>query len=201
MALHRLSKRKGCADQLNDDFPLSSPATKIRRLDAELPPIVEEEEPLPSPNEERALVLFKPLAHSSFSFTVDSDIIDGIKNNQSLWSKQCDGVVSGLQSLEKGSDELALVPWVPSPSYQFSVVDGSDNTNTELMEADDDMEEEGVGSMMMDIEQEGTYNDPTTDTSNIHYPTTHNVVTEGFQQHCLFPQLPHNTSTPITWSR
>jgi len=32
MALHRLLKRKGCVDEVNDDFPLSSPATKIRRL-------------------------------------------------------------------------------------------------------------------------------------------------------------------------
>ncbi|ESW32222.1 hypothetical protein PHAVU_002G303500 [Phaseolus vulgaris] len=203
MALHRFLKRKG---EVNDDFPLCSPATKIRRLDAELPPIVEEDEPLPSPspspNDERALVLFKPVAHSpsTFSFTVDSDLINGITNNQYLVSKLGDGFVTGLQSRDKVNDELALVPWVPSPSYQSSSVHDIDDSNTELMEADE--MEEGVGSMMMDIEQEGdTGIDPKTFTSNIHYPTTHSGITEGFQQHCLFPHLPHNTSTPITWTR
>jgi len=115
MALHRLLKRKGGVDELNDDFPLASPATKIRRLvstsslysspsttnqtclslftnrfrllpfqDAELPPILEEDEPLP--NEERALVLFKPLVHSpsSFSLTLDSDLMKGIRNSKSF---------------------------------------------------------------------------------------------------------------------
>ncbi|KAL0344937.1 UNVERIFIED_CONTAM: hypothetical protein Sradi_4325000 [Sesamum radiatum] len=83
-------KRKELEDVNDDfsDFSLSSPARKIRRLDAELPPIIEEEEceipiehslpqeqgfgsnsagglkieelpPEPS-NEERAIVLFKP---------------------------------------------------------------------------------------------------------------------------------------------
>jgi len=147
MALHRLLKRKRCVDEVNDDFPLSSPATKIRRLDAELPPIVEEDELLPSPssfpspNDERALVLFKPLAHSpsSISFTVDSDLIKEIHD--------------------------------------------TDNSNTELME-DDEMEE-GVGSMMMDIE---TDSDPKTCTSSIHYPTTHSGIAEGFQLHRLLPR-------------
>jgi len=111
-------------------------------------------------------------------------------------SKQGDGVVTGLQSREKGNDELALVPWVPSTSYQFSAVHDIDDSNTELMEADE--MEEGAGSMMMDIE---TDSDPKTCTSSIHYPTTHSGIAEGFQQHCLLPQLPHNTSTPITWTR
>ncbi|KAG5058707.1 hypothetical protein GLYMA_05G221800v4 [Glycine max] len=206
MALHRLLKRKGGVDELNDDFPLASPATKIRRLDAELPPILEEDEPLP--NEERALVLFKPLVHSpsSFSLTLDSDLMKGIRNNQYLWSKQCERVTELESREEENDDELALVPWVPSPSYQFSAVDDSLNTNVELMEADEMGEGEGVGSMMMDIEQEDdtdtdTDTDAKTSTSSIHYPTTHDGITEGFQQHCLLPKLPHNTSTPITWTR
>ncbi|XP_047180263.1 uncharacterized protein LOC124846933 [Vigna umbellata] len=207
MALYRFLKRKGCVDEVNDDFPLSSPATKIRRLDAELPPIVEEEEPLPSPspspspNDERALVLFKPLAHSpsSFSFTVDSNLINEITNNQFMLSKQGDDIVTGLQSREKSNDELALVPWVPT-SYQFFDVHDIDDSNTELMEADE--MEEGGGSMMMDIEQEGDIDsDPKTCTPSIHFPTAHSGITEGFQQHCLLPQLPHHTSTPISWTR
>ncbi|KAE8657966.1 hypothetical protein F3Y22_tig00116976pilonHSYRG00207 [Hibiscus syriacus] len=53
-------KRKNI-DQVNDDFSdfsLSSPATKIRRLDADLPPIIEEDS-FPE-NHERAIVLFYP---------------------------------------------------------------------------------------------------------------------------------------------
>ncbi|TKY60779.1 hypothetical protein E2542_SST17878 [Spatholobus suberectus] len=200
MALHKVLKRKGVVDELIDDFPLASPATKIRRLDAELPPIVEEEEPLPLPNEERALVLFKPLVHSpsSFSLILDPDLMSGIRNTgQFLWSKQCDRV-TGSETHDKDNDELALVPWVPSPSYQFSNVDDPHNTNTELMEADEMGEGEGVGSMMMDIDQENECDiDAITSTSIIRYPG----ITEGFQQHCLLPQLPHNTSTPITWTR
>ncbi|RDX78307.1 hypothetical protein CR513_41437, partial [Mucuna pruriens] len=228
MAGHKLLKRKGIVDEVHDDFPLASPATKIRRLvstsslnyslsttnqptlflyylpinyDAELPPIVEEEEPLPLPlplpNEERALVLFKPLAHSppSFSLTLDSDLMSEIRNNQIMWSKQC---ANGSESREKDNDELALVPWVPPPSYQLSNVDDSDYTNTELMEADEmgEGEGEGVCSTMMDIEQENE-TETSISTSTIQYPG----ITEGFQQHCLLPQLPHNTSTPITWTR
>jgi len=132
---------------------------------------------------------------------INDQIIAIIIADQFLLSKQSDGVVTGLQSREKSNDELALVPWVPSSSYQFSDVhDIDDDSNIELMEADET--EEGGGSMMMDIEQEGdTDSDPKTYTSSIHYPTAHSGITEGFQQHCLLPQLPHNTSTPISWTR
>lgn len=97
---HKSLKRKvhGIVDQISDDFSdfsLSSPATKIRRLHGELPPIVEEheqEEHEPLPNEERALVLFKPfLPHSpdynnsSFSLTLNSDLISQIKTSMSFF--------------------------------------------------------------------------------------------------------------------
>ncbi|KAK7318008.1 hypothetical protein RJT34_02705 [Clitoria ternatea] len=212
-------KRKGGVDEIGgdfSDFSLSSPATKIRRLDAELPPIVEEDEPLPlPPNEERALVLFKPLLHSPspFSVTLDSHLMSGIKNNQFPWSKQCDSECDRLIGSEsrdheqkENNNEMALVPWVPSTSYQFLPLDDCEDANAELMEADE------MESTMMDVEQEDAVvpvSNPTT--SSIHYPAMLNLhqqqhqgvggVTEGFQQHCLFPQLPQNTSTPITWTR
>ncbi|KAK7399044.1 hypothetical protein VNO78_10219 [Psophocarpus tetragonolobus] len=198
MALH---KRKGGVHDhdLSDDFRLSSPATKIRRLDAELPPKPIAQEP----NQERALVLFKPLLpspSSSFSLSLHSPLISQIhiRNNQYLWSEQCDRVsVTGSGSCEEDNinDELALVPWVSSPSYQFSA---ADNTDTELMEADEIGED--VGSVMMDIEQQNEAK-TSTSTSTIHYPVTHAGITEGIQQHCLLPQFSHNTSTPITWTR
>lgn len=74
------------------------------------------------------------------------------------------------------------------------------------MEADD--MGGGDASMMMDVEQEDT-----TSSSTIHNPIALNLhqnqgfagmnvnVPEGFQQHCLLPQFPQNTSTPITWTR
>lgn len=120
--------------------------------------------------------------------------------DQYLWSQQCDRVRELECEEDNDNDELALVPWVPSPSYQLSSVDDSGNTNTELMEADEvgEGEGEGAGSMMMDIEQENEGdNNAKTSTSTIQYPG----ITEGFQQHCLLPQLPQNTSTPITWTR
>ncbi|KAJ1408162.1 hypothetical protein SESBI_23693 [Sesbania bispinosa] len=230
MAGLKLLKRKVGVNEISDDFSdfsLSSPATKIRRLDAGLPPIVEEEEPSlplhPHQNEERALVLFKPLPHSpssSFSLTLDSDLLSEIKNQQIPWSQQrdsdCDRLIGSREhEQDKNDHRLAIVPWVPqpSPSSHCSTLDDSDNAKTEMMEADEmGGIEEGEG--MMDIEQEDGVSNSST--SVIHHPTTLNLhqhqggvatgftanVPEGFQQqHCLLSQLPQNTSTPVTWTR
>jgi len=91
MGLSGKLKRKDI-DQVNDDFSdfsLSSPATKIRRLDAELPPIIEEEEPFVE-NHEKAIVLFNPFLHpnlhnhlrspSTLSLSLNSDLISGFKS-------------------------------------------------------------------------------------------------------------------------
>ncbi|XP_061347580.1 uncharacterized protein LOC133293075 [Gastrolobium bilobum] len=218
---HKLLKRKGNVSDDFFDFSLSSPATKIRRLDAALPPIVEEEEPLPlPPNNERALVLFKPplTSPSSFSLTLSSDLISGIKN-KFPWSKHCDSDCDQNEN----DHRLALVPWVPSSSSQFPSIDDDDseNFNAELMEADEMRgggEGEAEASMMMDIEQENTASGSST--SSIYHPITQSLqqqqhqhhqgiayggvtatVPEGFQHHCLLSQLPQNTSTAITWTR
>ncbi|KAL5052757.1 hypothetical protein RYX36_033439 [Vicia faba] len=205
MAAHyNFLKRKatGPLDQIShhfSDFSLSSPATKIRRLDAELTPIVEEEEknePLTVPNDERAIVLFKPSLQSSpsFSLTLNSDLISQIKNNQVSWSKQCDSDYYDnlVEQNDKNDRRLAIVPWVP----QSSSADDNNNTNSiELMEADEMGEEQEDEGAMMDVEQEQQQDN---DSSSFNYPT----MVEGFQQHCLLPQIiPQNTSTPITWTR
>ena len=87
MGLNGKLKRKDI-DLVNDDFSdfsLSSPATKIRRLDAELPPIIEEEEPFVE-NHEKAIVVFNPLPHhqlrspSTLSFSLNPDLISGFKS-------------------------------------------------------------------------------------------------------------------------
>ncbi|AET05098.1 hypothetical protein MtrunA17_Chr8g0389121 [Medicago truncatula] len=200
----KLLKRKldGTVVQIGDDFSdfsLSSPATKIRRLDPELPPIVEEEgESLPVPNDERALVLFKPMnlhSPSDFSLTLSSDLISHIKNNQLSWSKQCDYSDNQDQN-EEDNRRLAIVPWVPQPSTSCS--EDKNNSNTiELMEADEMGEEQEDEGAMMDVEQEDN------NSSNYNYPAMLNLhhQAEGFQQHCFLPQIPQNTSTPITWTR
>ncbi|XP_062115320.1 uncharacterized protein LOC133829608 [Humulus lupulus] len=101
-------KRKEADDLTNDfsDFSLSSPATKIRRLDAELPPIMEEEEPdIPFPSsmagapgsgrgrgsggpvirelddDEKAIVLFKPFNSSLFHNSPSSTLSLSVDSN------------------------------------------------------------------------------------------------------------------------
>lgn len=113
------TQKRKAVDQVNhdfSDFSLSSPATKIRRLDyAELAPIMEEDEhqvedetPMPTPppfvqqaveigeveNEERAIVLFNPnntsVIHSSPStFSLTPHILSRLKGkgHRDLWSK------------------------------------------------------------------------------------------------------------------
>ncbi|XP_057421453.1 uncharacterized protein LOC130715377 [Lotus japonicus] len=206
MAGHRLLKRKGVDEISHDfsDFSLSSPATKIRRLDSAslLPPIVEEDDQPPSfTNDERALVLFKPLHHhspSSYSLTVDSELLSEIKNQQLPWWTR-----EEERDLKSNNHHLAIVPWVPQSS-SFSTLD-EDNTNVELMEADDVMGEQEEGEGVMDIEEEqqdtAVGNAPSTSITN--FPTTMNLP-EGFQQqqqHCFLPHLPQSNSTPITWTR
>lgn len=202
----KLLKRKldGTVDPIGEDFSdfsLSSPATKIRRLDPELPPIVEEEDqPLPVPNDERALVLFKPMnllhSPSDFSLTLSSDLISHIKNNKLSWSKQCDC----SDNEDQNDRRLAIVPWVPQPSTScYDDLEDNNNSNRiELMEADEMGEEQEDEGAMMEVEQEDN------NSSNYNnYPTMLNLhhQAEGFQQHCFLPQIPQNTSTPITWTR
>ncbi|KAF7813931.1 STE20-like serine/threonine-protein kinase [Senna tora] len=194
-------KRKE-VDQVSQDFShfsLSSPPTKIRRLDAELPPIVEEDEPphvlpiIEAENQEKALVLFKPINSHSFvspstlSFTVDSHIVSGIKN-QFPWSSSHS---AEARKDNNNNDRLALVPWVPSQFPPSPSTQVSDTEPPQLMEAEE-MEEAS-----MDIEQDNNAN------SSIH-PTLHAELTgmhPWHQHHCFLPQFPHNTSTPIPWTR
>ncbi|KAI9070688.1 hypothetical protein K1719_047350 [Acacia pycnantha] len=72
------------------------------------------ESPSPaSENQERALVLFKPVSHSpifspsSFPFTVDSDVVSAI-NNQRPWSRQSVEDEAICRDLNN-RDRLALV--------------------------------------------------------------------------------------------
>ncbi|KAI4352720.1 hypothetical protein L6164_006942 [Bauhinia variegata] len=232
-------KRKG-ADQFSDDFTefsLSFSARKIRCLDAELPPIVEEEDsnipnpliyeqqpvamaeekqvrsdlpvieelPSASDNQENAIVLFKPVntpylvSPSNFSVTVDSDIISGIKNQfaRSRHSERLRSAEEEARCRDKTNDQLAVVPWVPSQFPPASSVYVANMEAPELMEAEE------MGEASMDIEEDNS-------NSNIDtgHPTLYGGITDAGgglhqwqQQHCMIPQVPLNTSTPITWTR
>lgn len=196
MMMNKL-KRKGIDGDFSD-FSLSSPATKIRRLDAELPPIIEEdgfpgapviEEPTSPPeNGEKAVVLFKPvntyplLVPSNISLSVDSDIISGFRKQ--FLSKTID---------TSANECRAVVPWVPSPVPYSAGESVSPAEDQESMEADE------MGEASMDIEENCD--------SSMEQEQACGVAglsaSEGFhqwqQQHCMITQPPHNTFTPVTW--
>ncbi|XAR63713.1 hypothetical protein NMG60_11023749 [Bertholletia excelsa] len=227
-------KRKELED-VNDefsDFSLSSPARKIRRLDAELPPIIEEDrdgpwvfeqpmapeenfasntvqlgesglviEELPdvSKNDERAIVLFKPMnsplpqSPSNFSISVDSNIISGIKN-QILCSNRCNAVKSADdEAARQGSETrapnecLAVVPWFPSQNLPNRGLEAPQTEISELMESEE------MDEATMDIEEDNGGGEPGQGLSGI------NQGLQQWQQHCMIPQLPQITSTPIVW--
>lgn len=218
MLMMKKMKRKDLElDEFSDDFSdfsLSAPARKIRRLDAELPPIMEEEEAavedleLSPNNEEMAIVLFKPVnapfiqhSPSNLSFSVDSELISGFKKDQFLQKRQS-GPINSADEEEASNAAtrgcLAVVPWVPSQLPPMPA------TQMEAPEASELMEAEETGATTMDIEED--YNNP--GIGQVH-PSV-NVCgempgSEGLhqwqQQHCMMPQFPQNTSTPITWFR
>ncbi|KAF7849273.1 hypothetical protein BT93_L1022 [Corymbia citriodora subsp. variegata] len=241
-------KRKDL-DQVSDDFSdfsLSSPARKIRRLDAELPPIMEDDEPeiampdlrsdpgvlrnrsgcpvieeLPTEsalasssasapeNEERAIVLFKPVhgrlqrgpSPSSFSVSVDPDFISGFKS-QFYWSnepaheKLIEDETDAAETNKGGTNCMAMVPWIPS---QFPPASGIELLQTEGSEA---MEAEETGDGTMEIEDANESYQAVQEQAHGYAGQS---ASEGFQQwqqpHCMTPQPPHSVSTPLVWYR
>ncbi|XP_049405865.1 uncharacterized protein LOC125869335 [Solanum stenotomum] len=233
-------KRKDLEDVYDEfsEFSLSSPARKIRRLDADLPPIIEEvEEPeipiafeqaatypsfgsnavnrglvieeLPSvpENEERAIVLFKPMntqpmhSPSNFSVKVDPQFLNGFKS-QIFWDNTAnafrlvDNEATEQDDCSSAKECLAVVPWVPSqfPSAAEAEVLSQPDVS-DMMDAED---MEGVA---MDIEDNSVDVEPRTAVE-----TGAVGVNDGLhhwqQQHCMTTtQLPQNTSTPIPWYR
>ncbi|CAI9099137.1 OLC1v1035914C1 [Oldenlandia corymbosa var. corymbosa] len=208
----------------------ASPARKIRRLDAELAPIIEEESEIPAvfqlsqpeanvcgndrrgvvieelpdqfENEERAIVLFNPsntpLLHSptNFSVLVNPNFIPKFKgivwpNQSNQWAASSNEEMEQEINSGQANECLAVVPWVPSqlPSAEASA-------NAPLMDSSDDMmEAEETDVATMEVED---------DNVELHQPIGMNVnngLHQWQQQHCLIPQPPQNTSTPIVWFR
>ncbi|WCJ34688.1 hypothetical protein M5689_015982 [Euphorbia peplus] len=183
-------KRKDLEDVNEDfsDFSLSSPARKIRRLDV----IMEEEVEEVDHNLDRAIVLFKNVSNyplllhspSNFSLSVDSDFISGIKNKYP-WSSGYDNTKSIEE--EATDNSMAVIPWAPPQFHHPKETDHWGGEAPDLMDA------EQVGESAMEIEG---YTAET-------LPQRHENggLPQWQQQHCLIPQLPFNTSTPISWSR
>lgn len=229
------------SDEVFADFCLSSPAFKIRRLDADLPPIIEEdvagipwrhEQPIPESaisngamnqlnpldmeelpfvpdNNEKAVVLFKPMNNPLFyshnNLFLDPNLISSFKNqallhthrNATRPSEEADDEADANGDKEGLNTCKAIIPWVPShqPLHQRPIL----SPQAEVL---DSMESEDMESAsIMEIEDAGS-------ASNINQSR----LGEGVQQyhqwqqqqhHCMIPKPPHNTctTTPIVWYR
>ncbi|PON81339.1 DBH-like monooxygenase [Trema orientale] len=216
------------------DFSLSSPARKIRRLDAELPPILEEEEPevisfpssmatgrgplieeldsVPDPlpihnhrdphphdDKDKAIVLFKPLNSPIFhnspniSLSLDSNFISGFKDRL-IRGPSNQKKTSNGDDIAAGNECLAVVPWVP-PSQLIPPTEASQIPAEAPLES---MEEDA-----MEIEDDSNRTAPQLVQQGYDSYAGMSGAGEGipqwYQQHCMVPQPPHNTSTPITW--
>ncbi|KAG7610812.1 hypothetical protein ISN44_As05g029160 [Arabidopsis suecica] len=220
----RLSMKRKDIDRVNDDFSdfsLSSPARKIRRLDVDLPPIMEEEEidlpmqdtvaeeiELEPVNDERAIVLFKPLHYqqpSSGNVFVDRHLISGFKNRFLHDVSIADDNQYEDERLNKCQ---AVVCWNPSQStYSQSIGTFQQPRTLEITELDETGEDVVMDDASNEIEED-------TGSASLSFPQQgqqqEQEHTYGFglhpwqqAQNCMIPQLPQvsATPTPITWFR
>lgn len=222
------SPKRKSVDEVNDDFSLSSPATKIRRLDAGLlPPIMEEDEELHTTtfhqstfnppgveNEERAIVLFNPAANNTLhspppTFSVTSHILSGLKSQLDLWSRHSNLLKSSAEEEDvddKTSDEdyvsnqcLAVVPWVQYQLPQTApLVQQVDASETTMMMMMEEEADQNEQVASMDIEQEQDNNN-FADNSGIDQMRARESFQQWQQQHCMVPpQLIPRNAAPAT---
>ncbi|EOA15604.1 hypothetical protein CARUB_v10005671mg [Capsella rubella] len=221
----RLSMKRKDIDRVNDDFSdfsLSSPARKIRRLDVDLPPIMEEEETdLPmqetaveeievSPvNDERAIVLFKPRhCHQTCSgnLFVDRDLISGFKNRFLRDASRAD---DDLYEDQRSNKCQAVVCWNPSQTpYSQSVGTFQQPRTLEITELDETGEDAVMDDAASEIDEDSgntSLSFPQPAQQQLHQEPTYGFGLHQWQQqqNCMIPQLPQvsTTPTPITWFR
>ncbi|CAA7057914.1 unnamed protein product [Microthlaspi erraticum] len=189
----KMKKRKEIA-RVNDefsDFSLSSPARKIRRLDSNLQPIMEEDVDLPpimaeeeiqsAPvNEERAIVLYKPIQPHIF---VDGKLISGFKKRFLHDAAVGD---DHFDDDDETNKQQAVVPWNQS-QFLGSTGTFEEPSEPEIVELDgeDEMMEEAA----MDVEEESSSSG-----CRVSLPQW-----QQQQLHCMIPQFPQTSSTPISW--
>ncbi|KAL3534917.1 hypothetical protein ACH5RR_003378 [Cinchona calisaya] len=222
-------KRKDL-DQVNDefsDFSLSSPARKIRRLDAELAPIIEEDEPeipitFEQPkaegsfgsngrggvmieelsngleNEERAIVVFNP---------INSPFMQSPTNYSISVSPQ---LISDLKSQLLGSNQSNQWRSLDIKEGEDENNSGPRNESLAVVPWVPSQFHSTVGAVpqmdvsgMMEVEDmEVSTMDVEDDNVSFEQKTGMNV-NEGLhqwqQQHCMLPQPSQNITTPIVW--
>lgn len=223
-------------DEIFADFCLSSPASKIRRLDADLPPIIEkdaagiplkheqcipesvvsnelvnqvnpadtEELPFVPENNEKAIVLFKPINKPIFyspdNLSIDPSLISSFKNHAILHAHH--GLVEDEADRNGDNGELngckAIIPWAPTqPLYQRPIL-------ASQTEVSGTMESEDMDAAMMEIEDASISSVGPLEASEY---IKQSAISEGqqpqwqHQQHCIIPQPPQNVTTPIVWYR
>ncbi|OAY71371.1 uncharacterized protein LOC109726020 [Ananas comosus] len=239
-------KRKDLEEVFDEfsEFSLSSPARKIRRLDAELPPIIEgedlavpldiEQQPqltkeeasvpamvigsgpavedgpptlptLPS-NEERALVLYKPVegqllfgpGGSNVSFRVSSDFLHGLKSQ--VFHRRGNHMLD--EEPGEGSNNcLAVVPWVGREAAT-NWIHGTELRREVAVE--EPMEAEEAESASMEVEGGEREQNPDNRMSEGSGDGGFNSQwQQQQQQHCMNPQFgpnPTAAATPVMWS-
>lgn len=215
-------KRKDL-DEVNDDFcdfSLSSPARKIRRLDAELPPIIEEEEmvnPVPSEatsmeqvmtsnpvaidgslpeNEERAIVLYDP-TNNIPSFQSRSPFSISVNSDFLSGYKSKFFTPYVIKSLDDKVEEHDGDYSKPSKG-SLAVVPWVAQPSHHHHHRGDPEVEFPEGSEMMDADDmEAITMDIEDDNNSQQIPR--NEMNQ-WQQHCMIPEPPMNLSQPISWS-
>ncbi|KAM0036504.1 hypothetical protein Hdeb2414_s0014g00427181 [Helianthus debilis subsp. tardiflorus] len=212
------------------DFSLSSPPTKMRRLDAELPQIIEEEE-MANPvafgqpelsqtiddlsgilpvNEERAIVLYDPVnnapllqTRSPFTISVNSDFLSGFKNPV-FWSNRSHPLESlnAIKEKQENSNDQnnGSLAVVPWVPMHSQHQSMAEAEIPHTEEVSEMMDADDMEAMAMDVEDADN-------SQRMHINGLGSVSSvegvEGvnqWQQHCMIPQAAHSLSAPVAWS-
>ncbi|KAK8968400.1 hypothetical protein KSP40_PGU010716 [Platanthera guangdongensis] len=208
------TKRKGF-DDVYDDFSalsLSAPAPKARRLDAELPSVMEMGQRVGDPvanhkhsagfmcdamadslhitkkpivKEELALVLYTPLHHQfSPTFKMDPELLSGLKKPVRLHRNLSQPEESLVEEQQSSTANcLAVVPWVSTIS----------DPSTQVSSVSGAVEED-----VMDAAEYGESMEIEGELGQIVGASVGSLP--QWQQHCMNPALSQVPSTPILGS-
>ncbi|KAJ0523230.1 hypothetical protein HanRHA438_Chr10g0468851 [Helianthus annuus] len=218
-------KRKD-AGEVNDDFfdfTLSSPALKIRRLDAEFAPIIDQQDSLNSVefgqsmesspiaidelkssvpvNEERAIVLFNPKDNTPslqpripFSISTGSDFLSRFKNPV-IWSNRVNTLKLLPDETQEHDDYRSGMP-----NGCLAVVPWVPNSQHSAEFAVRDAEtSDMMDSDAMDVEDNCNAQQMPNHHNDNYVAASATQDWNQWQQHCMIQQPPNNLSTPITW--
>ncbi|OEL38671.1 hypothetical protein BAE44_0000311 [Dichanthelium oligosanthes] len=219
-----LLKRKGAEapQPWLDVDGVPTPATKIRRLDTEVPPVepavgvppqhfVAEEVRVAAPaaNDELAIVVYQPTEAArnllqgplrpGASLRVSPDWIHGLKSTMLQEASNHRALFEELASRDENLN-LAMVPWAPAQVHAHAA-SGSTAAAAEMMDADQD----GDGACMeVEHDMEGR---PTPPAGGVLQGEAfhHHQQQQWPPQHCVAPQqlqLPAASyqPSPVTWS-